>query len=259
VDFRVLGPVEVVAEETRGVPGGAIPRAILALLLVAGAPVGRDRLIDELWGMDPPKTAVNALHVHLSALRRLCGDRLRTTPAGYLLEPTADDSIDLVDFESALRAGTLHGLRSAVAMWRGSPFSCARPTPSLEAEAIRLTGLHADALHRLGLAALEAGEEAEAVAELASAVVLYPTDEYLTYQRPFDGRNTTSSVLPSPSPSRRAADVFLWGGNGVPGACTTLKVPLSIAPTTAPLSSLNVAWILALAATASGTSQVKLP
>src|SRR4051812_21418131 len=106
VDFRVLGPVEVVAEETRGVPGGAIPRAILALLLVAGAPVGRDRLIDELWGMDPPKTAVNALHVHLSALRRLCADRLRTTPAGYLLEPTADDSIDLVDFESALRAGT---------------------------------------------------------------------------------------------------------------------------------------------------------
>jgi predicted ATPase/DNA-binding SARP family transcriptional activator len=179
VDFRVLGPVEVVAEETSGVPGGPIPRAILAVLLVADGPVDRDRLIDELWGADPPRTAVNALHVHLTALRRLCGERLRTTTAGYLFVPAADDSIDLVDFGSALREATLHGLRTAAGMWRGTPFGGARPTPSLEAEASRLADLHADALHRLGLAALETGDEAGALAELVPAVALYPTDEHL--------------------------------------------------------------------------------
>jgi DNA-binding SARP family transcriptional activator len=43
-------------------------RSLLALLLLAGGvPRSRDRLIDELWGEQPPASAVSALHVHLSS------------------------------------------------------------------------------------------------------------------------------------------------------------------------------------------------
>ena len=123
VEFRVLGPVEAIVEgDDRQITGGPLPRAILALLLISSDPISRDRLVDELWGIEPPKTAVNALHVHLSSLRRLLGDRLQTTPAGYVLTAEPGDRIDLAEFDQDLRAATLHG---CARRWRcgGAPRS----------------------------------------------------------------------------------------------------------------------------------------
>ncbi len=176
----MLGPVEVVDGDLAGAVGGPIPRAILALLVTRPDPLGRDRLMDELWGAEPPRTAVNALHVHLSTVRRLLGDRLRTTAAGYMLALGPDDTVDLAEFDAGLREATLHGFRTAAGLWRGTPFAGARPTPSLDAEAVRLADRHAEALHGIGLAALEAGDDAAAVTELTPAVATYPTHERLT-------------------------------------------------------------------------------
>ena len=55
MEFRILGPLEVV-EQGRPLPlGGARQRTLLALLLTrANEVVSADRLIDELWGAQPP-------------------------------------------------------------------------------------------------------------------------------------------------------------------------------------------------------------
>src|SRR5690242_18572779 len=65
VEFRLLGPLEVLAAG-RALPlGSAQQRAVLALLLIrAPEPVSRDRLVDELWGERPPATAAHAVQVH---------------------------------------------------------------------------------------------------------------------------------------------------------------------------------------------------
>ena len=62
LEFRILGPLEVVRD---GVPlqlGGQKQRALLAILLLrANEVVATDRLVDELWGEQPPRTATTSL------------------------------------------------------------------------------------------------------------------------------------------------------------------------------------------------------
>ncbi|SDT54665.1 AfsR/SARP family transcriptional regulator [Actinoplanes derwentensis] len=70
--FAVLGPLRGWRGDTEIDPGPPKQRAILALLLVrAGHPVPLHEIIDVLWGAEPPDTAVNVVHRHIGALRRL--------------------------------------------------------------------------------------------------------------------------------------------------------------------------------------------
>ena len=87
MEYRVLGPLEVRDGEGSLPLAGAKQRALLALLLVhANQVVSRDRLIDELWGDEPPETAVQSLQVYVSRLRKLLpAETLLTRPPGYLL------------------------------------------------------------------------------------------------------------------------------------------------------------------------------
>jgi DNA-binding SARP family transcriptional activator len=115
--FGVLGPL--VCEHDGGavsVPSGH-QRTLLALLLLAGgAPISRDRLIDELWGERPPPSAVSALHVHLSKLRSLLGGLITHDSAGYALAAGAFELDawrfdELVDKAAGDRANALALLR----------------------------------------------------------------------------------------------------------------------------------------------------
>ena len=65
--------------------GGPRQRALLALLLLhANEVVPRERLIDGLWGDEPPGTAANALQVAVHGLRKALGrERIETRGAGY--------------------------------------------------------------------------------------------------------------------------------------------------------------------------------
>src|SRR6266536_6433739 len=100
MEFRVLGPLEV-RDGDRSLPlAGAKQRGLLALLLLnANRVVSRDRLIDELWGDEPPETAVTIVQVYVSRLRKLLPPAtLVTRSPGYLL--SADpETIDLLRFE----------------------------------------------------------------------------------------------------------------------------------------------------------------
>jgi DNA-binding SARP family transcriptional activator len=70
VEFRILGPLEVV-EDGSPLPLGRLKeRTVLAVLLLHSNDfVSRERLIDELWGVAPPATANKAVNVYVSKLR----------------------------------------------------------------------------------------------------------------------------------------------------------------------------------------------
>ena len=73
--FRILGPFEVLRDGASVDLGGQKPAQLLAaLVLNANEVVSIDRLVDELWGDEPPRTARKTLQVHASRLRREIGD-----------------------------------------------------------------------------------------------------------------------------------------------------------------------------------------
>jgi DNA-binding SARP family transcriptional activator len=109
VQFRILGPLEVLEDDGRPlVLGGPKQRALLAVLLLhAGQVVSAERLIDELWGEEPPETARNVLQVYVANLRkvleparskRAASSLLKTQLPGYRLD-LGGHGLDLDRFE----------------------------------------------------------------------------------------------------------------------------------------------------------------
>ena len=94
MEFRVLGDLEV-QHDQRAIPLGAHQqRALLAILVVnAGEVVTTDRLIDGLWGDEPPARAAKAVQVYVSRLRKALAavagaaadDVIVTRDHGYVL------------------------------------------------------------------------------------------------------------------------------------------------------------------------------
>src|SRR6187200_3200237 len=99
MEFRILGPLEVV-DRGRGVAlGGPKQRALLAaLLLSVDRAVSVERLTDVLWPTRPPADSANALQYHVSQLRRLLGEGVTVTQdRGYLIRVDSDQ-VDLLRF-----------------------------------------------------------------------------------------------------------------------------------------------------------------
>src|SRR3954463_11957957 len=116
MDFRILGPLEVLAEGRVVRVGGGKQRALLALLLLhVNETLSTDRLIDELWGDRPPATARKTVRVHVSRLRKslAAGDGAAsavvvTRELGYELSMDAEH-IDATRFDQLYAEGA-HGL-----------------------------------------------------------------------------------------------------------------------------------------------------
>src|SRR4029079_19561497 len=103
LEFRILGPLEVSDETGHIALGGPKQRGLLAILVLeAGRVVATDRLIDLLWGEEPPKSATASLQNAVGRLRRAIGpDVLETRSPVYLLR-VARDQIDAGRFERSL-------------------------------------------------------------------------------------------------------------------------------------------------------------
>ena len=169
---------------------------MLAILLVhSGETISSDRLVEELWGDDPPADAQTALQQHVSRLRKQLEPHavLVTRAPGYALE-IDPAQLDLERFR-ALRdrgretlaegrpdeAGGL--LREALSMWRGLPLAdlgnerFARDVvPALEEERLAAVESRIDA-------DLAAGRHTELVGELAALVRAHPFRERLRAQQ----------------------------------------------------------------------------
>jgi DNA-binding SARP family transcriptional activator len=186
MEFRILGPLEVSDDGRPVVVQGTKQRALLAVLLLhANEVVSSDRLIDEVWGAEPPESGLTALQVRVSQLRKalLGAGSLETQAPGYVLRVGPDD-VDLQRFErlsaeaaavEPVQAAPL--LREALGLWRGPPLAEFAYEAFAQAAIGRLEELRLAALERRVEADLALGRHAELVGELEALVVEHPLRE----------------------------------------------------------------------------------
>ena len=189
MEFRILGPLEVLDRGRPVALGGPKQRALLtALLTTPNRAVSIDRLIDMLWPAHPPAAAANALQFHVSQLRKLLGDGgvIITQEPGYLIR-VDPDQLDLLRFErfvaeavgaEAARASRL--LTEALDLWRGEPLADLADDATSQAEIQRLEAARLAALELRIEADLALGRHSELVPELEALVHEHPLHERLS-------------------------------------------------------------------------------
>lgn len=199
MEYRILGTLEVRrAGEPVPIRAGKT-RDLLALLLIeAGETLTADRLVEELWGAEPPETGANALQVYVARLRKALEPGrpsrspsriLVTESSGYRLD-IAPDELDAARFEElvtrgsdALARGTAEeaamALREALGLWRGPALVDVAYAPFAQAEIRRLEELRAHAIEERIEADLALGRHADVVAELEGLVAAHPLRERL--------------------------------------------------------------------------------
>jgi DNA-binding SARP family transcriptional activator len=191
LEFRVLGPLEVLVEGQPIEIVGTRQRALLTILLLrANEVVSRDRLIDDLWGERPPETAPNALAALVARLRKaLPAELVLTRPAGYELR-LERQALDLHRFETLVEEGSAalaagdpaHAselLRAASALWRGPPLAEFAYEPFAQPASTRLAELRLVALENRIEADLALGRHLDVVGEVQSLVGEHPLRDRL--------------------------------------------------------------------------------
>ncbi|MDP9255799.1 MAG: AfsR/SARP family transcriptional regulator, partial [Actinomycetota bacterium] len=196
LEFRILGPLEAIDGDRVLTPGGAIQRALLAILLLnANRVVSADQLIDQLWGEQPPSSGTTALQVRVSQLRKALGDGaslIVTRPPGYLVR-IEREQLDLHRFELLVEradhdmgsndpASASTRLGEALALWRGAPLADFTYEPFAQAAIGRLAELHFAAQEKRIDADLALGRHTDLIAELRPLVREHPLRERLRAQ-----------------------------------------------------------------------------
>jgi DNA-binding SARP family transcriptional activator len=194
MEFRVLGPLEVVRDGVPVTVGGPRPRALLAALLVhhdTVVPTGG--LVTAVWPDGPPPRADGALRAYVSRLRTVLAplpdrERLGHRSRGYRLA-LGDGELDSAEFESRVRrareaadradpGASVEELDAALALWRGDPLA-EFDTAALGADPFltRLAELRFQAREDRAEALLDLGRGAEAVPDLQVLVADAPFRE----------------------------------------------------------------------------------
>lgn len=194
VDFRILGPLEVLEQgESLHLSGGKKRALLVLLLLHSGESVSTERLIDALWGERPPASAANSVHIYVSQLRKtLGGGRLATNGGGYSLQ-LGHDELDARTFERLLgegRALLVRGepeaaktmLTEALGLWRGPPLADFAYEEFARGEIARLEELRVQTTEEGIDADLALGRAGAVVAELEALVRTHPLRERLRGQ-----------------------------------------------------------------------------
>ncbi|MEY2458176.1 MAG: hypothetical protein QOG30_6, partial [Acidimicrobiaceae bacterium] len=193
----LLGSVQVTGTDgTAVLLGGPKERAVLAVLaLSANHPVSETRLIDALWGDDPPRTAARTLQSHVSRIRQALasGVVIESAPAGWVLR-TEPGTIDVERFESLLAAGRTSvdagdhlgaalTFADALRLWRGNALEEFVNQPWARADAARLEELRILAVEERIDAELACGRHHEVIGDVEAACRAHPLRERLWGQR----------------------------------------------------------------------------
>lgn len=191
MEFRILGPLQVLQDGLAIEPGSPKQRGLLANLVVHhGRVVPRDRLIEDLWAGSPPATGLGVLQNYVSQLRKLLGtDVIVTRGPGYVLDvdPGAIDSVCferlVVRGRAALEAGNPHAAATfaaeALGLWRGPALADVAGEPFAQPEISRLEELRVGALELGSEADIASGRHRAAVAAVEAAVADHPYRERL--------------------------------------------------------------------------------
>jgi DNA-binding SARP family transcriptional activator len=203
MEFRILGPLEVLEEGRAVALGGGKPRALLAVLLLhPNEPLTTDRLIEELWGEHAPPSAAKAVHVHVSRLRKALaagagaggagGGLLVTRERGYELR-LDPERLDSNRFERLVAEGrgeladghperALEALERALSLWRGKPLADFAYETFAQREIARLDELRVGALEQLVEAKLALGRHTEVITSLEALIGEHPYRERVRAQ-----------------------------------------------------------------------------
>ena len=197
MEFDVLGPLVVRSgDQVIEVPGRKQRALLVALLLHVGEVVSVDRLIDAIWGDDPPANPKNALQSQVSQLRRHLRDERQqlvvSRSPGYVLraDPAA---VDAVRFEALVRDGraalrdgderrAVQELVTALGFWRGGPLEEFAGQEFVDVAIARLDELRLGAIEDRIECDLRAGHHRELVVELEALVADHPLRERLRGQ-----------------------------------------------------------------------------
>src|SRR6202165_1796141 len=201
VEFRILGPLEVGIDGVELRLAGGKQRALLSLLLLhANHVVSTQRLLQDLWGDDPPDTAANMLQVYIAGLRRRLEpnrstgappSRVVTRDPGYLLV-VADGEVDLAHHRALVEEGRALAptapaaasrlLRRALGLWRGPALENVNSAPFVVTRAAQLDDLRLGAVESAIAIDLALGRHAEMLPELYALVAAHPYREGLRAQ-----------------------------------------------------------------------------
>ena len=199
MEFRILGPLQVIHRGTPVALPGARERAVLALLLLsANEVVSAERLAEDLWSGSPPEGAVKALRVFVSRLRKALREAgadevLVTQSPGYVVRVDAAD-LDAARFQALVSDGRRHAaegdhegaasvFRQALGLWRGPALADVGDAPLARAEAARLEEDRLAATEERIEADLACGRHGELIAELDALTRAHPLRERLWGQR----------------------------------------------------------------------------
>jgi DNA-binding SARP family transcriptional activator len=195
MEFRLLGLLEVSADGRRLDLDRRKERALLAMLLMrAGQVVPVDRLIEDLWDANAPRSATSTLRTHVSHLRQTLtaageGDAIRTQPPGYLLDLDGH-TFDVQTFEQVAasgRAALIDGdapraaslLAQSLDLWRGEPLADFRYETFAQHDVARLRETRLSVLEDRIEADISCGRHQFLVPELESLVAEHPLRERL--------------------------------------------------------------------------------
>ncbi|MEW6473927.1 MAG: BTAD domain-containing putative transcriptional regulator [Actinomycetota bacterium] len=200
MEFRILGPLEVVEGNQTVTLGGSRERALLALLLLSpNEVVSSDRLIDDIWGDRPSPGAIHTLRVTMSRLRKALGVTggegfLVTRAPGYLAR-VGPAELDTARFAALVARGRDEAARGdheraattfseALGLWRG-------PALADLADGFLFARVAAGRLEETRLSALEEridadlarGRHRDVLPELEALTRTHPLRERLWGQR----------------------------------------------------------------------------
>ncbi len=192
MDFRVLGPFDVLSDQGVSVSlGGTRQRAVLAALIAqAGEVRSVDQIVDAVWGDEIPANPKGAVQVAVSRLRKALGaNRLESRGPGYVLRIEPDeldaDVFELLVIEArhAADAGqhalAVERLDEALALWRGDPYADFAYSDFAQPQILKLRTLRDSAREARFDARIAVGEHDAVLPEIEAQLAADPLREGL--------------------------------------------------------------------------------
>jgi len=195
LEFRILGPLEIVTERGPIPPGGPKQRATLSILLLSrNRVVSVDRLADDLYAGAAPVTAVTQVQRQISELRKALGPAsgIETRSPGYIIR-LSSDQLDLTRFERYAEDGSqalargeakraVDLLREGLGLWRGTALADLAYESFAQRAIGRLEELRLTVLEQRIEAELVLARHRELVGELEQLAREHPLRERLSGQ-----------------------------------------------------------------------------